>query len=1310
MARQVPNRMSQETQMQEEKERVITEARKNVIGPDGRTTTLPNLIEDRFPLTRPDWDFRTPEGRERLLSYCQTLMTGLRPASRRPTNLAKVKAIEQGVTESPTRYLERIYDAYRQYTPLDPLAEENQSAVIMTFINQAAPDIRRKLHKQEELGSLSIKDLLRIADRVYNLRETAEEREERLRRETQEREDRVGWPREGSFSGDLISKVKAVITRPGVDGHPDQLPYILLWQEISENPPAWLKALTPSPWDPPPDPMMPQNAPTEEPQGPSIPSSSEKVPALVAAGLDPIKARPGPLVAQKGGIYPSLLDLDVFYRPPAQNRRVQAELSPEPLDPTAIPTAPDEPPEYSLAREGEEPFSPTNLRPRPEIGVSPPQGQGKGPRVPGKEGNDVPPIHAFPVRAIGSGEEDRVYQYWPFSSSDLYNWRSQNPPFSKDPIRLTDLIGSIMNTHEPTWDDCQQLLSTLLSSEEKERVITEARKNVIGPDGRTTTLPNLIEDHFPLTRPDWDFRTPEGRERLLSYRQTLMTGLRAASRRPTNLAKVKAIEQGVTESPTRYLERIYDAYRQYTPLDPLPDSPAPLLGRDLLTKVQAHIRFQPKGITITDGQGDPITVFTLSLADEHRLFENRTAIDKGKIEAWIKDFPQAWAETGGIGLAINQYPIVVELKPTAEPIRIKQYPIKPDALEGITPHIDKLLQAGILKPCRSAWNTPLLPVKKPEGKDYRPVQDLRKVNERVMDIHPTVPNPYTLLSQLPPHLVWYTVLDLKDAFFSIPLAPTSQTIFAFEWKGSQLTWTRLPQGFKNSPTIFNEALNMDLRDYRTQHPKVTLLQYVDDLLLAAETKEECLEATRGLLQELGRLGYLASAKKAQLCKTEVTYLGYKLERGQRWLTDAMKETILQTPVPKSPREVREFLGTAGYCRLWIPRYAEISQPLHQASREGVPWEWGPPQQKAYEGLRAALLSAPALALPDPSKPFQLFLDKKKGIAKGVLVQRLGPWKRPVAYLSKRLDPVAAGWPPCLRIIAATALLVKDADKLTFGQALAVTTPHAIERILKQPPGKWMSNARLTHYQALLLDTPRITFKEPQGLNPATLLPTPKLGKPLHSCTEILAEIMQVRSDLRDEALVDNDLVWFTDGSSFVLNGVRKAGAAVVDIDGKVIWKAALPAGTSAQKAELVTLSEALEKAEGKRLTVYTDSRYAFATVHVHGAIYRERGFQSAEGKALRNLEEVQRLLAAVLLPKAVAVVHIPGHQKATTPEAKGNAVADRVARKAALDPPHCLALVLPAPEEKLPGGQDQPQNSFKALKRSKKYKKKSGQP
>nr|XP_055172996.1 uncharacterized protein LOC129504366 [Nyctereutes procyonoides] len=281
----------------------------------------------------------------------------------------------------------------------------------------------------------------------------------------------------------------------------------------------------------------------------------------------------------------------------------------------------------------------------------------------------------------------------------------------------------------------------------------------------------------------------------------------------------------------------------------VPDGPYPLLGRDLLSKVGAQIHFQQKGATITGAGGQPLQVLTLRLEDEHRLHEDSPPSVQPLDSEWLTNYPQAWVETAGMGLAVNQPPIIINLKPSATPISIRQYSMSKEAKKGIRPHIQRLLQLGILIPCQSPWNTPLLPVKKPGTGDYRPVQDLREVNWRTEDIHPTVPNPYNLLSTLPPSHVWYTVLDLKDAFFCLRLSSQSQPIFAFEWKdpetgfSGQLTWTRLPQGFKNSPTLFDEALHRDLADFRVGHPDLVLLQYVDDLLLAARTEQDCVKET-----------------------------------------------------------------------------------------------------------------------------------------------------------------------------------------------------------------------------------------------------------------------------------------------------------------------------------------------------------------------------------------------------------------------------------------------------------------------------------
>lgn len=253
---------------------------------------------------------------------------------------------------------------------------------------------------------------------------------------------------------------------------------------------------------------------------------------------------------------------------------------------------------------------------------------------------------------------------------------------------------------------------------------------------------------------------------------------------------------------------------------------------------------------------------------------------------------------------------------------------------------------------------------------------------------------------------------------------------------------------------------------------------------------------------------------------------------------------------------------------------------------------------------------------------------------------------------KKLDPVAAGWPPCLQIIAATALLVKDADKRTLGRKLLLRTPYATEGILKQPPDRWMSNGRMTHYQDLLLNPPRIRFLPSITSNPASLLPDPNLDAPLHDCVEILSQVHVVQKDLMDQPLPDADATWYTDGSSFIRDGQRYVGVAVVT-ETETVWASALPKETLAQKAKLIAPTEALKLGKNKKINVYMDSRYVFATAHVHGAIYQERGLLTAEGKTIKNKQEILDLLTALVLPAKLAIIHCPGHQKVGSPVAQG---------------------------------------------------------
>lgn len=347
----------------------------------------------------------------------------------------------------------------------------------------------------------------------------------------------VGWPSGGTYDLPTIRRVKGVISRPN-QGHPDQLPYIDTWQDLVETPPSWLKPFLPP--SPPPDPVLAlqETKKKEEDRRYTQPSAP-------------------PYLVLQGGT-----EEELIFPPPYEPPRGLQRAEPPMLGGGA-------PGMLGGGAPGMLGGGAPGVVAVPVPVGSPPLTRQRAQR----ELLTIAPdftIATLPLRVAGPPDPDgdQPHHYWPFATSDLYNWKNHNPKFSEKPARLIDLLDSVLFTHQPTWDDCQQLLQILFTTEERERILNDARKVVPGADGNPTSNPVQIELSFPLTRPEWDFNTAEGKERLRVYRQTLMGGLRMAARQPTNLAKVGNVMQERDESPAAFLERIMEAYRTYTPMNP----------------------------------------------------------------------------------------------------------------------------------------------------------------------------------------------------------------------------------------------------------------------------------------------------------------------------------------------------------------------------------------------------------------------------------------------------------------------------------------------------------------------------------------------------------------------------------------------------------------------------------------------------------------------------------------------------------------------------------------------------------------------
>ncbi|XP_060134170.1 protein NYNRIN-like [Zootoca vivipara] len=707
----------------------------------------------------------------------------------------------------------------------------------------------------------------------------------------------------------------------------------------------------------------------------------------------------------------------------------------------------------------------------------------------------------------------------------------------------------------------------------------------------------------------------------------------------------------------------------------LTSSPINLLGRDLLCKLKATIMCSSEGIYLHMPEESVITF--QGILQEEKLPDLDIPPElANSVPVWL------WGTTStSVGLLKSAEPVRINY-PTGVPFpRVNQYPLPREAIEGLKPMIEDFMGQGILVPCSSPCNSPLLPVKKigPPGTlvKYRLVQDLRIINNFVIPRHAITANPNTILTGIPPQCTHFTVVDLCSAFFSIRVHEDSQFLFAFTWGHSQLTWTRLPQGYLESPTIFAQALHKDLQDLSFPAGS-SLLMYVDDLLISSPSEDSCKQDTIYLLSALAEKGHKVSPKKLQFCLTKVKYLGHYIGQGVRALTPERIEAIERVPIPKTKKQLRGFLGMSGFCRAWIAGYGELTKPLvHMTGKdEPEPLVWSKECLNNFETIKRELKMAPALGLPDYRLPFSLFVHERKGVASGVLTQSFRGQERPVAYYSVQLDSVARGTVGCLRAIAAAAELVDRALEIVRNQELVLNVPHSVATLLNLRGCQHFSNERLNQYEAALLTPSNVRIKRVNTLNPATLLPLPDDGTPHHDCTQAVRLAEKPRDDLDYLPLSDPDMTIFTDGSSKTIAGVRRTGYAVVTHE-QILEAAPICSKYSAQAAELIALIRACEIGEGKRINIYTDSKYCFGLLHATGTLWKQRGFLTAAGTQISHAALVKRLMDSIHLPKAISVIHCKAHTKGTDFVSVGNRKADATAQRAAIS--------------------EQPRNEFQAL-------------
>jgi len=393
-----------------------------------------------------------------------------------------------------------------------------------------------------------------------------------------------------------------------------------------------------------------------------------------------------------------------------------------------------------------------------------------------------------------------------------------------------------------------------------------------------------------------------------------------------------------------------------------------------------------------------------------------------------------------------------------QPVRQRAYRVPQVQKENLKNHIEKMLQQGIIRPSSSPFASPCVLVAKKDG-STRFCVDYRKLNQ--ITYPQFQPLPY--LEQITESLhgaKYLTTLDLQAGYHQIDVAEEDQHKTAFITPFGCYEFLRLPFGLSNSPATFVAALDIVLAGLQY----VDCIAYLDDIIIFAKTFEEHMQKLERVLQRLMEYGLKLKPSKCQFVRQKVQFLGHTITPNGLSPIPTNIEKIVKYPKPKNAKQVRQFLGLAGYYRKFIQNFANIATPLFNLVKKDAKFTWGPDHETAFTTLRDSLVSAPVLIFPDFSEPFYLQTDASEFAVGAVLSQITPEGDKPIAFTSKSLTKSEKHFAVVEKEAYALLLAVKHFKEYLWGRKFFAIVDHAPLKYLLNHRD---SNSRLMRWSLFL---------------------------------------------------------------------------------------------------------------------------------------------------------------------------------------------------------------------------------------------------
>ena len=467
-----------------------------------------------------------------------------------------------------------------------------------------------------------------------------------------------------------------------------------------------------------------------------------------------------------------------------------------------------------------------------------------------------------------------------------------------------------------------------------------------------------------------------------------------------------------------------------------------IIGGDILRKHKVDIMFskgcvkigdqevpmksnRTRGVEMVDRQVKPSEIVNI---DEEHLEPTEVR----RLKEVLDKYPEVFSKDNE---DIGQSDFIHRIELTDyTPLNSRAYRVPHAQKPMMEEEVIKMLRMGVIQRVNSDWSSPVVLVKKKDD-SIRFCTDFRKLN--AVTIKDNYPMPF-IEEKLESFggKKYFSSLDMTSGYWQFLVDPSARRLTTFVCHMGAYEYIRMPFGLCNAGATFQRAMEGVLDGLTCASA------YIDDVMTASESFEQHLVDLESVFKRLKDAKLKIKPKKCTFGYQETKFLGFIISRDGIKVCPSREACIRNYPTPKTPKNVRQFLGLASYYRKFIKDFATIANPLSLLTHKKAKFVWTESSEKAFRQLIKMLLSPPILVFPNHKLRFRLATDASNCGLGAVLSQiSENDDEQVIAYASRTLNAAEKNYSTTEQELLAIIWACEKFRPYLFGVEFDLLTDH-----------------------------------------------------------------------------------------------------------------------------------------------------------------------------------------------------------------------------------------------------------------------------